>query len=334
MEPEAPSLAPIEGAPPTTAIRKPRIGVSSCLLGASVRWDGGHKRDRFLTDALAPFVEWVEVCPEVAIGLGTPRETVHLLGRAEAPRLVGTKSSVDHTDAMESFARTKLDELATLELAGFVLKSDSPSCGMERVRVYNHKGAAERRGVGAFARVLRERLPLLPVEEEGRLNDAVLRESFLDRVFAHQRFLEFRRGPLTARAFIDFHRVHKYQLMAHSPKHYSELGRIVAQAGSDTREELVERYRRLFLEALGVHATHKRNFNVLQHLAGYFKESLDAAGKRELGQAFDDYQKRVVPLVVPVALVRHHVRALDVAYLQDQTYLAPSPKELGLRNYT
>ncbi|MCC6405590.1 MAG: DUF523 and DUF1722 domain-containing protein [Planctomycetes bacterium] len=314
--------------------RKPRIGVSSCLLGASVRWDGGHKRDRFLTDVLAGFVEWVDVCPEVGIGLGTPRETVHLLGRPEGPRLVGTKTGADHTEAMESFSRAKVDELAALDLAGYVLKSDSPSCGMERVRVYNHKGMAERRGTGAFARVLVERFPLLPIEEEGRLNDDVLRESFLDRVFAYQRFLDFRRGPLTARAIIDFHRVHKYQLMAHSPKHYSELGRLVSLAGTSDRTELVQQYGRLFMHALGEHATRKRHFNVLQHLAGYFKEELDAEGKRELGQAFEDYKNRVVPLVVPIALVRHHVRAFDVAYLKDQTYLAPSPKELTLRNYT
>lgn len=325
---------PPENLSASPTARKPRIGVSSCLLGASVRWDGGHKRDRFLTEALAPFVEWVDVCPEVAIGLGTPRETVHLLGRAEDPRLVGTKTASDHTEAMTSFTRAKLDELAGLELAGYVLKSDSPSCGMERVRVYNHKGMAERRGRGLFARALLERFPLLPVEEEGRLNDDVLRESFVDRVFAYQRFLDFRRGPLTARALIDFHRVHKYQLMAHSPRHYSELGRLVALAGTSDRSELVLRYGRLFMEALGEHATRKRHFNVLQHLAGYFKDRLDADGKRELGQAYDDYKNRVVPLVVPIALVRHHVRALGVEYLRDQTYLAPSPKELAVRNYT
>jgi uncharacterized protein YbgA (DUF1722 family)/uncharacterized protein YbbK (DUF523 family) len=318
---------------PTTVV-KPRIGVSSCLLGATVRWDGGHKRDRFLTDVLATWVEWVDVCPEVGIGLGTPRETVHLLGRAEAPRLVGTKTGADHSDAMERFSRAKVDELAALDLAGYVLKSDSPSCGMERVRVYDQKGMAQRRGVGAFARVLLERFPLLPIEEEGRLNDSVLRESFLDRVFAYQRLLELRRGTLAPRAIVDFHRVHKYQLMAHSPKHYSELGRMVALAGASDRRELVERYSRLFMEALGEHATPKRHFNVLQHLAGYFKDELDADGKRELAQAFDDYRKRVVPLVVPITLVRHHVRALDVGYLRDQTYLAPSPKELTLRNYT
>lgn len=314
--------------------RKPRIGVSSCLLGSAVRWDGGHKRDRFLTDVLAGLVEWVDVCPEVAIGLGTPRETVHLLGRPEGPRLVGTKTGADHTQAMEDFARAKVEELAGLELAGYVLKSDSPSCGMERVRVYNHKGAAERRGVGAYARVLLERFPLLPIEEEGRLNDDVLRESFLDRVFAYQRFLDFRRAPPSARAIIAFHRVHKYQLLAHSPKLYSELGRLVALAGTTDRRELVEQYGRLFMRALGEHATRKRQFNVLQHLAGYFKEELDAEAKRELQQAFDDYRNRLVPLVVPVALVRTHVRALGVEYLKDQTYLAPSPKELTLRNYT
>lgn len=312
---------------------KLRIGVSSCLLGMAVRWDGGHKRDRFLTEALAPWVEWVEVCPEMDIGLGSPRETIHLVGNTIHPRLVGTKSGADHTETMRAYAESKAGELARLDLCGYIFKSDSPTCGMERVRLYDHKGMARREGVGAYARVIVERLPTLPVEEEGRLNDAGLREAFLERVFAYKRWRDFLRVGLTPRRLVDFHRVHKYLLMAHSPRHYSALGRVVADAGRTERAELEHRYGAMLMEAMRERATVRRHFNVLQHLAGYFKDRLDAAAKQELVGVFADYKQRLVPLVVPVTLVRHHVRALDVEYLKDQVYLAPSPKELMLRNY-
>jgi uncharacterized protein YbgA (DUF1722 family)/uncharacterized protein YbbK (DUF523 family) len=312
---------------------KPRIGVSACLLGQAVRWDGGHKRDRFLNDALAPWVEWVAVCPEIEIGLGAPRETIRLVGNALRPRLVGGASGADHTDAMRAYAEAKLAELERLDLCGYVLKSDSPTCGMERVRVYDRRGMARREGVGAFARVLLERMPELPVEEEGRLNDAGLREAFLERVFARKRWRDFLRGGLSPRRLVDFHRVHKYLLMAHSPRHYSALGRIVADAGRTERAELERRYGTMLTQALRERATVPRHVNVLQHLAGYFKDRLDSAGRQELAGVFADYARRLVPLVVPVTLVRHHARALDVAYLQDQVYLAPGPKELMLRNY-
>ncbi len=313
---------------------KPKIGVSSCLVGRLVRFDGGHKRDRFLTDRLASFVEFVEVCPEMEIGMGAPRESINLRGRVEAPHLIGAKSGEDYAPKMREFAAAKLDALAALDLCGYVLKSDSPSCGMERVRLYDRNHVPTRTGVGVFARALMARFPHLPIEEEGRLNDAVLRESFLERVFAFKRWRDCLHDELTPRRMVDFHRVHKYLLMAHSPKHYSELGRLVALAGVTPRDELAARYGALFFEALREKASVKRHVNVLQHLAGYFKERLDAAAKRELAQTFEDYRARLVPLVVPITLVHHHVRALDVEYLKDQVYLAPGPKELMLRNHT
>lgn len=313
---------------------KLRVGVSGCLLGQQVRWDGGHKRDRFLTEALAPWFEWVDVCPEMGIGLGSPRETLRLSGNVENPRLIAGKSDADWTEPMREFARAKVDELAALDLCGFILKSDSPSCGMERVRVWSAKGMPRRDGVGLFARALLDRFPLLPIEEEGRLHDPGLRESFVDRVFALGRWRAFLREPATARRLIDFHRVHKYQLMAHSPSACTALGRVVATAGARPIGEVVEPYAGGLMAALATKATVKRHVNVLQHLAGYFKDRLDARGKQELVHAFEDYRRRLVPLSVPIALVRHHVRALDVEYLADQVYLAPSPKELALRNYT
>jgi uncharacterized protein YbgA (DUF1722 family)/uncharacterized protein YbbK (DUF523 family) len=311
-----------------------RIGVSSCLLGQEVRWDGGHQRDRFVTDVLGPFVEFVPVCPEVGSGLSTPRETLRLVGEVDAPRLVFNKSGEEHTPALQRFAREEMRRLEALDLCGYVLKKDSPSCGMERVKVYGKKGSsAVRKGVGVFARVLMERFPLLPVEEDGRLNDAVLRETFVERVFAYRRWRDLLEEGFTPGRLVDFHRRHKYLLLAHSPQHYSELGRVVAQGKKVPRARLRDEYGRPFMEGMARKATVGKHYNVLQHMAGYFKERLDDASRSELHQVLADYRARLVPLIVPVTLIRHHVRALEVEYLADQVYLAPNPKELMLRNH-
>jgi uncharacterized protein YbgA (DUF1722 family)/uncharacterized protein YbbK (DUF523 family) len=311
-----------------------RIGVSSCLLGEEVRWDGGHQRDRFVTDVLGPFVEFVPVCPEVGSGLPTPRETLRLVGEVDAPRLVFGKSGADHSEPLERFAREELKRLEALDLCGYILKKDSPSCGMERVKVYSPKGGSSvRRGVGLFARRLMEHLPLLPVEEDGRLNDSLLRETFVERVFAYRRWRDLLEEGFTPGRLVDFHRVHKYLLLAHSPKHYSELGRVVAQGKKATRAALRDDYGRLFMQAMALKATVGKHYNVLQHMAGYFKDRLEEESRRELHQVLADYRARLIPLVVPVTLIRHHVRVLSEAYLADQVYLAPNPKELMLRNH-
>lgn len=309
-----------------------RIGVSSCLLGEAVRFDGGHKHDRFLTDVFGRFVEWVPVCPELEVGMGVPREAVRLTGEVEAPRMVGVRSGTDHTEAMRRFAGQRARQLASLALHGYVLKKGSPSCGMERVRVYGTGGMPSRRGRGIFAAAFMTAAPLVPVEEEGRLNDPVLRESFIERVFAYRRWLALQAAPSRG-ALVAFHTAHKFQILAHSPKHYRALGPLVAAQKRTRPAALVVEYGEAFMEALGVHATTAKHVNVLQHLAGFCREHLDAADRQELAAVIEDYRRFLVPLIVPLTLLRHHLERHRVTYVQGQTYLSPHPKELMLRNH-
>ena len=316
-----------------TAITQPlRIGVSRCLLGEQVRFDGGHKRDAFLTEALAPFVEWVPVCPEVEVGLGTPREAMRLAGDKANPRLVTIKTGVDHTRAMHQFSQRRVRELEVLDLCGYVFKKDSPSCGLERVRIYNPHGMPTRNGAGLFARAFTEHFPLIPVEEEGRLNDPPLRENFIERVFAYRRWRDLTQSRVTRRAIVAFHTLHKYLLLAHSRPHYQALGRLVAQADRYTPVELAEHYGVQFMEALKVKATVRKHVNVLHHIMGYFKNHLGEKARDELRGVIDDYHKGLTPLIVPLTLVRHYVGLLEINYIQNQVYLNPHPKELMLRN--
>jgi uncharacterized protein YbgA (DUF1722 family)/uncharacterized protein YbbK (DUF523 family) len=310
-----------------------RIGISTCLLGHEVRFDGGHKRDRFLTDVLGPFVDWVPVCPEVELGLGVPREPVHLEDTGGILRMVGARSGADHTAAMARFARGRVRALAALDLCGYVLKKGSPSCGMERVRVRRGEGAPSRDGRGLFAAALMQRLPLLPVEEEGRLHDPPLRESWIERVFAYRRLRNLFAGRFSRRRLVEFHTAHKLQLMAHSPGAYRQLGRLVAEAHALPAAELRRRYQLGFMEALAHRATPGRHRNVLEHMLGHFRERLDAQTRAEIARLIEDYHARLVPLVVPLALIAHYARKLDVAWLREQVYLAPHPKELMLRNH-
>ncbi len=315
-----------------------RLGVSSCLLGRKVRYDGQHKRDAFLVDVLGAFVEWVPVCPELELGMGVPREAIRLVGSPAAPRLVAERSGLDHTEAMLRFAEARVRELEALSLDGYVLKKGSPSCGMERVRVHGGRGGPPRRdGVGMFARVLLARLPMLPVEEEGRLADPALRERFVERIFAHARWKAARAAGMRRADLVRFHAAHKLALMAHSPAAYRALGALVGGVGKASTAATVEAYGARFMDALRVPATRGRHANVLQHAAGFFRGVLDAPDRRELGEAVADYARGHVPLVVPLTLVRHHVRrcagAPGIAWLADQTYLDPDPKELMLRNH-
>ena len=316
-----------------TAERPLRLGISSCLLGNAVRWDGGHRRDRFVTERLARHVEFVPVCPELEAGMGVPRPTLRLVGEAEAARIVEVESGRDHTRAMERLALRRVRALGKLGLSGFILKKDSPSCGMERVKVYREKGGPLRAGSGIFAAALRRAHPDLPIEDEGRLNDAGLRENFIERVFAHARLAALFRGRLTQRRLVAFHTAHKIQLMSHSTKAYRELGRLVAEAKPLPRAALERRYRAGFMQALAERATPGRNANALQHAAGHLKNLLDPESRSELAQLIDDYRRGLVPLVVPITLLRHHAQRQQVAYLLGQTYLDPHPKELMLRNH-
>lgn len=315
-----------------------RIGVSSCLLGQNVRYDGGHKKDAFLTGALGRFVEWVPVCPEVEMGLGTPRETLRLERRGHEVRLVMPRSGVDHTEAMRRYARDRVRALAHEDLAGYVLKKDSPSCGLERVRLHREphsEGAPpSRTGRGLFAEELVRQFPNLPVEEEGRLSDARLRENFIERVFAYRRLTGFFSGRWTLGGLVGFHSAHKLLLMAHSPRAYAQLGRLVAASKDRGRDDLRSAYQDQFMAALREIATPRRHANVLQHMLGYVSPHVSADERQELLGLIEDHRRGLVPLVVPLALLRHHVRRLRVAYLQAQVYLDPHPKELMLRNHS
>jgi uncharacterized protein YbgA (DUF1722 family)/uncharacterized protein YbbK (DUF523 family) len=311
--------------------------VSACLLGAKVRFDGQHKRDAFLNEGLAPFVTWVSVCPEVEVGMGIPRPPVRLVrGPAGRSLMLAAPDDADWTDRMEALAAKRAEALARDDLSGFVLKSKSPSCGMERVKLYDApdaKGPAKRAGVGLFAAALMRRLPNLPVEEEGRLCDADLRENFLERVFAYARVRRLWTTRWTVGTLVTFHTAHKMQLLAHSTDGYRALGRLVAAAKSLPRAELRERYEADFMAVLAKAATRGRHTNVLQHMLGHLRPSLEDAGKAELLALIDDYRRGLVPLIVPVTLLRHHVNRLGVPYLAGQTYLEPHPKELMLRNH-
>lgn len=315
-------------------LKKIKIGVSSCLLGHRVRFDGGHKRDYFLTDTLSKFVEFVPVCAEVEIGLTIPRETLRLQKIDGKVRLIFNKSKEDITDRMEKFSEERVKVVEKEDLSGFILKKDSPSCGMERVKVYSNKGIPEKNGRGVFARVLIEKYPLLPVEEEGRLNAPLLRENFFERVFAYKRLKNLFSLNWQYRTLIEFHTNEKLFLMAHDIKGYKELGKLVAGSSKTEKKLIKEKYTQIFMSAIKKHSTVKKNFNVLQHIYGYLKERLTEKEKEELFIVFDDYKNGLIPLIVPITLLRHHLMIYDVKYVLNQTYLSPSPKELMLRNHS
>ena len=310
-----------------------RLGISRCLLGEEVRFDGGHKRDWFLTNVLGRYVEWVPVCPEVEAGLGIPREAMRLVGGPHHFRLMTITSGQDHTRALESMAQNRLHDLEALGLSGYVFKKDSPSCGLERVRTYNEHGMPSRNGVGLFARAFLERFPLMPVEEEGRLCDARLRENFIERVFCYWRWQNLVQSGVTRKAVVRFHTIHKYLLLSHSVQHYRMLGRLVAQVNEYRPKDLASRYGELFMQALAARATVHKHVNVLQHILGHFKGRISAEEKAELAGVIGDYHQGLTPLIVPLTLIKHYVQVFDVAYIRDQVYFNPHPKELMLRNH-
>jgi uncharacterized protein YbgA (DUF1722 family)/uncharacterized protein YbbK (DUF523 family) len=323
------------------------LTITICLASASRAvssatrcvYDGGHKRDPFLVSTFGRFVEWVPVCPEVEVGMGTPREAIHLvastngaLSHGQPVRLLGVTSRTDWTARMTAFAAARVRELKSANLAGYVLKKDSPSCGLERVRVHDD-GRVTRTGRGLFAEALINELPTLPIEEEGRLNDPALRENFVERVFAYQRLRALFAGRWTLHALVVFHSKHKLQLLSHSRQGYAELGRLVAGAVKHPRRDLSETYQRLFMTTLSRVATPGRHSDVLLHAIGHLKRLLQSGDRDELLSAIDDHRRGIVPLIVPITLLRHHVRRHDLGYLKDQTYLEPHPRELALRNH-
>lgn len=311
----------------------PLIGISSCLLGNNVRYDGQHKLDRYLRDQLGKFVQFVPVCPEVECGLSIPREAMRLVDIEGEHRLMTQKSGIDHTDRMQKWAREKLDELELLGLCGFIFKSRSPSSGMRGVKVYKPGGGAGQTGVGLFARAFMERFPLLPVEDEGRLHDAGLKENFIERIFVFKRWQDLVRQGLTLSRLIDFHSDHKLILMAHSPTALKELGALVASGKNKNLEDLARQYLKTMMGDLKLIATVRKNTNVLEHVMGYFKKQLSNDEKAELKTLINHYHKGLIPLIVPVTLLNHYVRKYREPYLARQFYLNPHPLELMLRNH-
>ena len=310
-----------------------RLGISSCLLGNPVRWNAGHKLDRFLTGTLGQFVDYVPVCPEVEAGFGTPRESMRLVGDPENPRLITFKTKTDNTDQMLRWARKRVKELEREDLHGFIFKSDSPSSGMIRVKVYTEKGMPVKKGVGMFAREFMAHFPLIPAEDDGRLHDARIRENFIERIFTLRRWREALAGGRRMGNLVDFHTRNKLLILSHSPGHYRAMGKMVADGKRTPMKELFAQYEAILMEALALKTTPKKNFNVLQHLMGYFKKQLSGDEKKELLDVFDQYRKELVPLVVPLTLINHFVRKYDQPYLKLQTYLNPHPVELKLRTH-
>ncbi|MFH2000383.1 MAG: DUF523 and DUF1722 domain-containing protein [Planctomycetota bacterium] len=312
---------------------KIKLGISACLLGEKVRYNGGHQLDRFLRDTLGQYVEYVPVCPEVEAGFSTPREPFRLVGDPETPRLITVGTQVDYTQRMTQWSRTRAAQLEGEDLCGFIFKSRSPSSGMERVKVYTEKGMPLKKGVGLFARAFMDRFPLLPVEEEGRLHDPVLRENFIVRIFALGRWREMCAGRKTRGQLVQFHARHKLLIMSHSRVHLTEMGRLVARAKEIQPNALHAEYQRLLLESLKLTATRKKHVNVLQHIQGYFKQALTADEKQEIGEIIEAYRRGDYPLIVPITLLNHYVRKYEAPYLKEQHYLQPHPLELKLRNH-
>ena len=314
-------------------MEKIKLGISTCLLGKNVRYDGGHKLDRFLTDTLGQYVEYIPVCPEVECGLSIPRESMHLEGDTDSPRLVTIRTKQDMTDRMVQWAQNRVSELEKEDLCGFIFKSDSPSSGMERIKVYNEKGMPVKKGVGIFARTFMNHFTLLPVEEEGRLHDPNLRENFIERIFTLKRWREVLGKKESRGNVVDFHTKQKLLILSHSPKHYQTMGKLVAKAKDLALNELYRQYQAILMEALQLKTTPKKNANVLMHMMGYFREQLSPDEKQELLEVIDNYRQEYIPLIVPITLIQHYVRKYDQPYLKQQVYLNPHPLELQLRNH-
>ena len=310
-----------------------RLGISTCLLGERVRYDGGHKLDRYLVQTLGAYVDYVPVCPEVECGLPVPRESLRLVGDPENPRLVTTRSGQDHTKRMVNWAEKRVSELEREGLCGFIFKSRSPSSGMARVKLYHENGLPSNRGVGLFARAFMDGFPLLPVEEEGRLHDPGIKENFIERIFVYERWREMEAEGRSRGRLVEFHTRHKLLILSHSPKHAAALGKHVARAREMSLKELYTQYLTLLTEALQLKVTAKKNTNVLHHIMGYFKKNLSADEKHELLEVIGDYHGGITPLIVPITLLNHYVRKYDQPYLKRQHYLNPHPAELKLRNH-
>ena len=303
------------------------------MLGERVRYDGNHKLDRFLTDTLGEYVQYVPVCPEVECGFPTPRESFRLVGDPDSPRLVTTKTGVDHTEKMLSWSRETVARLENEDLCGFIFKSRSPSSGMRQIKVYDDNGVPRKTGTGIFARAFMEHFPLIPVEDDGRLHDPRIRENFIERIFTLMRWREAVSKKMSRGTLVEFHTRHKLLLLSHSHKDYRTMGKLVAEAKQTPLRDLFARYQQLLMDAMKLMTTNRKNANVLQHIMGYFKKVLTKDEKQELLEIIQLYRNGTLPLIVPITLFNHYVRKYDEAYLKIQYYLNPHPLELQLRHH-
>ncbi|NLS11762.1 DUF1722 domain-containing protein [Vibrio sp. SM6] len=310
---------------------KIQVGISACVLGEQVRFDSGHKMSRFVCDELSDHFRFRAICPEVGMGMPVPRPTIRLMSDGESVRLVETKKpDNDHTDAMMTYSHKVVDGLVDQPLCGYIVCAKSPTCGMEKVKVYKQNNA-DKEGVGIYTRILMDRMPWLPVEEDGRLNDPVLRENFIARIYCLHDFYQSMQGDATRDKLVRFHSRYKLTLMAHAPDAYRELGRLVANIADYDIQEFADRYRTALLIALTRRASRKNNTNVLMHIQGYFKRSLNAMQKQELANLILQYRQGILPLIAPLTLIQHYLSTYPDPYLADQRYLAPYPAELKLR---
>ncbi|PLY00413.1 MAG: DUF1722 domain-containing protein, partial [Desulfuromonas sp.] len=286
-----------------------------------------------LTETLGRYVEYVPVCPEVEVGLPTPRETLRLIGSPENQRLVFSKSGEDITERMKAWAKKQVSELEKEDLSGFIFKSKSPSSGMARVKLYDKNGSPNSQGVGLFAKSFMEHFPLLPVEEDGRLHDPHLRENFIEILFTFKRWREAIANGKTRVALVDFHTRHKLLLLAHSTEIYRQTGKLVAAVKNAKTVEIYDQYMALLIKGMRLKTTLPKHVNVLHHVLGYFKQQLSSNEKQEILQVIQDYRSGLIPLIVPITLLNHFVRKYQQPYLMQQVYLNPHPLELKLRNH-
>jgi uncharacterized protein YbgA (DUF1722 family)/uncharacterized protein YbbK (DUF523 family) len=315
-------------------MNKIKLGISSCLLGEKVRYDGGHKLDRYLSNTLGKFVDWVSVCPEVECGLSIPREAMHLVGPLEFPRLVTIKTKKDYTRQMLDWTQSKIEQLSKENLCGFIFKTKSPSSGVRDIKIYNQEGnVVSHKGVGIFAREVVKSFSILPVEDEGRLHDPMLRENFIERIFVFWRWHQLLDKDYSLAGLVNFHTRHKLLIMAHSPLLLKELGGLVARGKEFAKDQLFDNYIKKLMSGLKNIATIDKNTNVLYHIQGYFKSELSGFEKQELSQLISDYHQHLIPLIVPVVILKHYIYKYNKSYLMQQYFLKPHPLELMLRNH-
>jgi uncharacterized protein YbbK (DUF523 family)/uncharacterized protein YbgA (DUF1722 family) len=308
-----------------------KIAVSACLLGENIRFDGGHKRDRFITDELSEFAEFVSFCPE-HLAFGTPRPSIRLV-KSDSIHVVSNKTGDDLTDSLIQTSQDELEKLEAQPLCGIIFKSKSPSCGMKSAKLYLENGMAEGKGDGIFAQMCRERYPLLPMEEEGRLEDAWLRENFVMQLFAYEAIEKLKSTTPSLGDLVRFHTINKFMLQSKDERLYRELGNIVANRDNLSFETLFGMYELGFKTAIARKSSIKKTRNVLEHLVGFFKNDLTKNEKEMLHTQINDYTDKIIPLIVPLSTISLYAKKYNTSYLLDQTFLIPYPKTLALRSH-